>query len=112
MYQPRQSHRPIRAGSLLSDLQGRDAAVVADEYSVDRATALNLVRESLEAELLCVLRYHRHHTMIAQYLGSDDAATRHLVEDILTAEKEAAELISNLAAQLKTQLINAESVHA
>ena len=33
------------------------------EYTADRATVLELLSESLATELVCVLRYRRHHFM-------------------------------------------------
>jgi bacterioferritin (cytochrome b1) len=100
----------------LSDLQRMSARVPAhlneraltDEDAAGRATVLNLVKDSLAAELACVLRYQRHHVMIARYLGNDDPDTRLLVEEILAVEEETAGLIRSLAAQLRTRLTFAE----
>ena len=40
-----------------------DAGAVTAGYSADRATVLRLLDESLATELICVLRYRRHHFM-------------------------------------------------
>ena len=40
-----------------------DAGAVTAGYSADRATVLRLLDESLATELVCVLRYRRHHFM-------------------------------------------------
>jgi len=40
-----------------------DEGAVTTGYSADRATVLRLLDESLATELVCVLRYRRHHFM-------------------------------------------------
>jgi len=40
-----------------------DDGAVTSGYSADRATVLRLLDESLATELVCVLRYRRHHFM-------------------------------------------------
>jgi len=40
-----------------------DKGAVTTGYSADRATVLRLLDESLATELVCVLRYRRHHFM-------------------------------------------------
>ena len=40
-----------------------DEGAVTSGYSADRATVLKLLNDSLATELVCVLRYRRHHFM-------------------------------------------------
>ena len=55
-----------------------DEGAVTTGYSADRATVLRLLDESLATELVCVLRYRRHHFM-ARGIHSQSVAQEFLV---------------------------------
>src|SRR4029077_18371162 len=40
-----------------------ERGAVTDGYSADRGTVLKLLNEALATEIICVLRYRRHHFM-------------------------------------------------
>lgn len=54
-----------------------DEGAVTTGYAADRATVLRLLDESLATELICVLRYRRHHFM-ARGINSQSVAQEFL----------------------------------
>jgi bacterioferritin len=72
-------------------------AAVTENFRGDREAALRLLNEALATELVCVLRYRRHHFM-ARGLG----ATRSAEEFLLHADEELAhaDLIAERIVQL------------
>lgn len=91
------------SGDFLSDIESiRDRArkrveegAVTFEYRADRDTVLRLLNEALATELVCVLRYRRHHFM-AKGIYADPVAEEFLVhanEEQQHADKIAARIV-------------------
>lgn len=85
-----------------------DGAVTAG-YSADRTRVLALLNEALATELVCVLRYRRHHFMARgihakstadEFLANDDPTTSHLLREILAVEEQHADELADLLAGL------------
>lgn len=66
-------------------------------YSADRGTVLKLLNDSLATEIVCVLRYRRHHFM-ARGLQSKSIADEFLIHS--NEEQEHADLIAERIVQL------------
>lgn len=72
-----------------------DDGAVTSGYSADRATVLRLLDESLATELVCVLRYRRHHSM-ARGIHSQSVAQEfldHSNEELEHADQIAARIV-------------------
>jgi hypothetical protein len=54
-----------------------DQGAVTDDYTADRNVAFGLLNDALATELVCVIRYKRHH-IIAMRLKTEPAAPRSL----------------------------------
>ncbi len=60
-----------KAGAFLSDMQeirrrarqGIERGAITEAYKADRETVINILNQALATELVCVLRYKRHHYM-------------------------------------------------
>jgi len=74
-----------------------DGAVTAG-YRADRATVIKLLNEALATELVCILRYKRHHFMAAG-INADTVAAEFLVH--ANEEQGHADLIAARIVQLK-----------
>ena len=55
-----------------------EQGAVTSGYRADRATVIKLLNEALATEIVCVLRYRRHHFM-AQGMNADPVAAEFLV---------------------------------
>lgn len=73
-----------------------DGAVTAG-YRADRATVVKLLNEALATEIVCVLRYRRHHFMAAG-INADTVAAEFLVH--ATEEQQHADQIAARIVQL------------
>ena len=73
-----------------------EGAVTAG-YDADRATVLKLLNDSLATEIICVLRYRRHHFM-AKGIHSKSVADEFLVHS--NEEQDHADLIAERIVQL------------
>lgn len=73
-----------------------EGAVTAG-YDADRATVLKLLNDSLATEIICVLRYRRHHFM-AKGIQSKSVADEFLVHS--NEEQDHADLIAERIVQL------------
>ncbi|CAJ0711277.1 ferritin-like domain-containing protein [Ralstonia mannitolilytica] len=72
----------------------QDGAVTGD-YKADRETVLRLLNEALATELICVLRYRRHHFM-AKGINAEPIAEEfmvHATEEQQHADKIAARIV-------------------
>jgi bacterioferritin len=94
------------AGEFLSDIKTlrdrarkhiEDGAVTAG-YKADRATVIKLLNEALATELVCILRYKRHHFMAAG-INADAVAAEFLVH--ANEEQMHADQIAGRIVQLK-----------
>jgi bacterioferritin len=74
-----------------------DGAVTAG-YRADRATVIKLLNEALATELVCILRYKRHHFMAAG-INADTVAAEFLVH--ANEEQQHADQIAARIVQLK-----------
>jgi len=74
-----------------------DGAVTAG-YRADRTTVIKLLNEALATELICILRYKRHHFMAAG-INADTVAAEFLVH--ANEEQGHADLIAARIVQLK-----------
>jgi len=74
-----------------------DGAVTAG-YRADRATVIKLLNEALATELVCILRYKRHHFMAAG-INADAVAAEFLVH--ANEEQQHADQIAARIVQLK-----------
>ena len=54
-----------------------EQGAITDTYRADRATVVKLLNEALATEIVCVLRYRRHHFMAAG-INADAVATEFL----------------------------------
>jgi len=91
------------AGEFLSDIKTlrdrarkhiEDGAVTAG-YKADRATVIKLLNEALATELVCILRYTRHHFMAAG-INAEAVAAEFLVhanEEQMHADQIAARIV-------------------
>jgi bacterioferritin len=70
---------------------------VTEGYSADRKTVIKLLNEALATEIVCVLRYRRHHFM-ASGINAESVATEFLVHAI--EEQGHADLIAARIVQL------------
>ncbi|HZQ23883.1 MAG TPA: ferritin-like domain-containing protein [Terriglobales bacterium] len=60
-----------KVGAFLSDMQeirrrarqGIERGAITEAYKADRETVINILNQALATELVCVLRYKRHHYM-------------------------------------------------
>ncbi|MBV9507455.1 MAG: bacterioferritin [Acidobacteriia bacterium] len=86
-----------RSQPFLSDIQEirrrarqhMENGAVTDSYKADRATVLRLLNEALATEIVCVLRYKRHHFM-ARGLNAQSVAdefAEHAAEEQEHADK-------------------------
>ena len=72
-----------------------EQGAVTPGYSADRDTVVKLLNEALATELVCVLRYKRHHFMAAG-IAADAAATEfaeHAAEEQQHADQIAARIV-------------------
>lgn len=72
-----------------------EAGAVTTGYSADRATVLKLLNEGLATEMVCVLRYRRHHFM-ARGIHSKSIADEFLIhsnEELGHADQIAARIV-------------------
>ncbi|CAJ0801841.1 hypothetical protein LMG7141_04026 [Ralstonia condita] len=72
-----------------------EAGAVTDDYQADRGTVLRLLNEALATEMICVLRYRRHHFM-AKGINADPIAEEfmvHATEEQQHADKIAARIV-------------------
>lgn len=72
-----------------------EQGAVTPGYSADRDTVVKLLNEALATELVCVLRYKRHHFMAAG-INADSAATEfaeHAAEEQGHADQIAARIV-------------------
>ena len=74
-----------------------DGAVTAG-YGADRPTVIKLLNEALATEIVCILRYKRHHFM-AVGINADAVAAEFLVH--ATEEQAHADLLATRIVQLK-----------
>jgi bacterioferritin len=74
------------------------AGAVTAGYRADRATVIKLLNEALATELVCILRYKRHHFMAAG-INADTVAAEFLVH--ANEEQGHADLIAARIVQLK-----------
>ena len=90
-------------GEFLTDIQTLrrrarehiERGAVTPGYNADRETVIKLLNEALATELVCVLRYKRHHFM-ATGINADSAATEfaeHAVEEQGHADQIAARIV-------------------
>jgi bacterioferritin len=71
---------------------------VTSGYRADRATVIKLLNEALATEIVCVLRYRRHHFM-AEGMNADPVAAEFLVH--ANEEQQHADLIAARIVQLQ-----------
>ena len=74
-----------------------EQGAVTSGYRADRATVIKLLNEALATEIVCVLRYRRHHFM-AQGMNADPVAAEFLVH--ANEEQQHADLIAARITQL------------
>ena len=74
-----------------------EEGAVTQGYSADRSTVLKLLNDSLATEIVCVLRYRRHHFM-AKGIASKSIADEFLVHS--NEEQGHADLIASRIVQL------------
>jgi len=95
-----------RAGEFLTDIKTlrerarkhiEDGAITAG-YKADRETVIKLLNEALATELVCILRYKRHHFM-ASGINAEAVAAEFLVH--ANEEQGHADLIATRIVQLK-----------
>jgi bacterioferritin len=75
--------------------QNLDGGAVTQDYSADRPTVLELLNSALATELVCVLRYKRHHFMASGIHAEPVAAefAAHAAEEQGHADQIAARII-------------------
>ena len=91
---------PLPTGIAAMRLRARariDEGAVTAGYTADRAAVLQMLNDSLATELVCVLRYRRHHFM-ARGIHSQSVAQEFLVHS--TEEQGHADLIAARIVQL------------
>ena len=72
-----------------------ERGAVTSGYAADRETVIKLLNEALATELVCVLRYKRHHFMAAG-INADSVATEfaeHAAEEQVHADQIAARIV-------------------
>jgi len=77
--------RPLAAKPFLTDIrtlrerarQHIENGAVTEGYSADRETVVKLLNEALATEIVCVLRYRRHHFM-ASGINAESVAAEFL----------------------------------
>ena len=72
-----------------------EEGAVTERYQADRATVVNLLNEALATEIVCVLRYKRHHFM-AQGIHADPIAAeflQHANEEQMHADQLSARIV-------------------
>jgi bacterioferritin len=74
-----------------------EQGAVTESYRADRATVLKLLNEALATEIVCVLRYRRHHFMAAG-INADTVAAEFLTH--ATEEQQHADQIAARIVQL------------
>ena len=74
-----------------------EQGAVTSGYRADRATVIKLLNEALATEIVCVLRYRRHHFM-AQGMNADPVAAEFLVH--ANEEQQHADQIAGRIVQL------------
>lgn len=74
-----------------------EAGPVTEDYKADRETVLRLLNEALATELICVLRYRRHHFM-ARGINAEPIAAEFLVH--ANEEQQHADSIATRIVQL------------
>ena len=74
-----------------------EQGAVTSGYRADRATVIKLLNEALATEIVCVLRYRRHHFM-AQGMNADPVAAEFLVH--ANEEQQHADQIATRIVQL------------
>jgi bacterioferritin len=72
-----------------------ERGAVTDGYSADRETVLKLLNEALATEIICVLRYRRHHFMASGLQATSVAAEflQHATEEQAHADQIAARIV-------------------
>jgi bacterioferritin len=72
-----------------------ERGAVTDGYSADRGTVLKLLNEALATEIICVLRYRRHHFMASGLQATSVAAEflQHANEEQAHADQIAARIV-------------------
>jgi bacterioferritin len=72
-----------------------ERGAVTDGYSADRETVLKLLNEALATEIICVLRYRRHHFMASGLEAQSVAAEflQHANEEQAHADQIAARIV-------------------
>jgi len=72
-----------------------ERGAVTDGYSADRDTVLKLLNEALATEIICVLRYRRHHFMASGLQATSVAAEflQHATEEQAHADEIAARIV-------------------
>ncbi len=75
-----------------------DRGAVTEGYSADRETVIKLLNEALATEIVCVLRYRRHHFM-ASGINAESVATEFLQH--ANEEQGHADLIAARIVQLR-----------
>ena len=75
-----------------------DQGAVTEGYSADRETVIKLLNEALATEIVCVLRYRRHHFM-ASGINAESVATEFLQH--ANEEQGHADLIAARIVQLR-----------
>jgi bacterioferritin len=93
----------LKSRDFLSDIQTLrrrarehiERGAVTPGYAADRETVIKLLNEALATELVCVLRYKRHHFMAAG-INADSVATEfseHATEEQAHADQLAARIV-------------------
>jgi bacterioferritin len=93
----------MKSQSFLTDIQTLrrrarehiERGAVTPGYAADRETVIKLLNEALATELVCVLRYKRHHFMAAG-INADSVATEfseHATEEQAHADQLAARIV-------------------
>jgi bacterioferritin len=93
----------MKSQDFLSDIQTLrrrarehiERGAVTSGYAADRETVIKLLNEALATELVCVLRYKRHHFMAAG-ISADSVATEfaeHATEEQAHADQIAARIV-------------------
>ncbi|MGB7904507.1 MAG: ferritin-like domain-containing protein [Steroidobacteraceae bacterium] len=93
-------HPPVQTDHAAIRIRARariDEGAVTAGYTADRATVLQMLNDSLATELVCVLRYRRHHFM-ARGIHSQSVAQEFLVHS--NEEQGHADLIAARIVQL------------
>jgi bacterioferritin len=72
-----------------------ERGAVTEGYSADRETVLKLLNEALATELICVLRYRRHHFMASGLQAQSVAQEflQHAIEEQAHADQIAARIV-------------------